>query len=299
MSSLLASERKGVFCRVGRRAYGVGRGAAPEAGGCGAVAAHTQRAGERALLQIRGRARVGAHEEDGAHVRDLGRVEAQRLVEDRRALPSVKPRAYGAGRRAAREAGGRRAIAVHAACTGEGSTADSGQGTGRSARVEAQRLVERLRVLPRVERRAYGVGRGAGGQEGAAGDRGTSSVQGRARLQIRSRPRGGAHLEHVAHVRDAGGVEAQRLVERMRVHLPIVKRRAYDAGEGVAPEAAGGGRPRRTQRAQGRAGLHIGGRARGGAHVEHVPHGRDAGGVEAQRLVERLRVLPRVERRAY
>ena len=38
--------------------------------------------------------------------------------------------------------------------------------------------------------------------------------------------------------------------------------------------------------------------ARAGAHVEHVGHGCDAGGVEAQRLVER-RVLPRVERRAY
>ena len=45
--------------------------------------------------------------------------------------------------------------------------------------------------------------------------------------------------------------------------------------------------------------LQIGGRARGGAHEEHVVHGCDAGRVEAQRLVERRRVLPRVERRAY
>ena len=35
-----------------------------------------------------------------------------------------------------------------------------------------------------------------------------------------------------------------------------------------------------------------------GAHREHGAHGRDAGRVEAERLVERLRVLPRVERRA-
>ena len=42
----------------------------------------------------------------------------------------------------------------------------------------------------------------------------------------------------------------------------------------------------------------LGGRAGGGAHVEHVLHDRDAGGVEAQRLVERQRFLPRVERRA-
>ena len=33
-----------------------------------------------------------------------------------------------------------------------------------------------------------------------------------------------------------------------------------------------------------------------GAHLKHVPHARDAGRVEAQRLVERIRVLPRVQR---
>eukprot|EP00964_Phaeocystis_antarctica_P161740 scaffold134170_cov109-Phaeocystis_antarctica.AAC.1 len=63
----------------------------------------------------------------------------------------------------------------------------------------------------------------------------------------------------------------------------------------------GGGRRRATAlhtACMGRARLQIGGRARGGAHVEHVPHGRDAGGVEAQRLVERRRLLPRFERRA-
>ena len=73
---------------------------------------------------------------------------------------------------------------------------------------------------------------------------------------------------------------------------------------------------------RGRARLHIGDRAQGGAHMEHgadfldagrveaqrlvegicfpehVAHGFDAGGVEAQRLVEHRRALPRVERRA-
>ena len=52
------------------------------------------------------------------------------------------------------------------------------------------------------------------GRPEAAGDRGARSAQGRARPQIGSRARKGAHAEHVAHVRDAGGVEAQRLVER-------------------------------------------------------------------------------------
>eukprot|EP00964_Phaeocystis_antarctica_P133743 scaffold97976_cov62-Phaeocystis_antarctica.AAC.1 len=45
--------------------------------------------------------------------------------------------------------------------------------------------------------------------------------------------------------------------------------------------------------------MQIGGRARGGAHVEHLVHGRDARGVEAQWLVERRRPLPRVERRVF
>ena len=52
------------------------------------------------------------------------------------------------------------------------------------------------------------------GRQEAAGDRGASGVQGRARVQIGSRARGGAHVEHVLHVSDAGGLEAQRLVER-------------------------------------------------------------------------------------
>ena len=54
---------------------------------------------------------------------------------------------------------------------------------------------------------------GSGGQL-AADDRGACSVQGRARLQIEGGSRGGAHVEHGEHVCDAGGAEAQRLVER-------------------------------------------------------------------------------------
>eukprot|EP00964_Phaeocystis_antarctica_P039439 scaffold22564_cov67-Phaeocystis_antarctica.AAC.1 len=50
-----------------------------------------------------------------------------------------------------------------------------------------------------------------------AGDGGARSVQGRAQLQIGGRARGGAYPEHGVHGRDAGGVEAQRLVERRRV----------------------------------------------------------------------------------
>eukprot|EP00964_Phaeocystis_antarctica_P074402 scaffold45743_cov95-Phaeocystis_antarctica.AAC.1 len=65
---------------------------------------------------------------------------------------------------------------------------------------------------------------------------------------------------------------------------------------GAGRKAGGGGRPRRTQLA-GEGATADWGRARGGAHDEHAVHGRDAGGVEAQRLVERTRPLPRVEQR--
>eukprot|EP00964_Phaeocystis_antarctica_P032502 scaffold18408_cov61-Phaeocystis_antarctica.AAC.3 len=69
-------------------------------------------------------------------------------------------------------------------------------------------------------------------------DRGARGVQGGVRLQIGGRARGGAHVEHVAHVCDAGGVEAQQLVERRRV-LPRVETRACGAGRDCGP--AGGG----------------------------------------------------------
>ena len=85
--------------------------------------------------------------------------------------------------------------------------------------------------------------RGAAREAGeAAGDRGARSVQGRARLQIWGRARGRAHVEHALHVCDAGGVEAQRLIERRR-ELPRVERRACGVGQGmrVAGGSAGAG----------------------------------------------------------
>ena len=45
-------------------------------------------------------------------------------------------------------------------------------------------------------------------------------------------------MEHVGHVRDAGGIEAQWLVERRRL-LPRVERRAYAARRDAAREAGG------------------------------------------------------------
>ena len=60
-------------------------------------------------------------------------------------------------------------------------------------------------------------------------------------------------------------------------------------------EAAGNGG---ASSVQGRARLQIKSKARRGAHVEHIIHVCDAGRVEAQRLVEHRRGLPRVARKS-
>jgi hypothetical protein len=52
---------------------------------------------------------------------------------------------------------------------------------------------------------------------------GASNVQERSQLKIGGRARAEAHIEHGVHVRDAGGVEAEWLVERRRP-LPSGKR---------------------------------------------------------------------------
>jgi hypothetical protein len=105
----------------------------------------------------------------------------------------------------------------------------------------------------------------------------------------------GAHPEHVGHARDAGGVETQRLVEGRRV-LPSRREGMRCRGERCDP---GGGRAWGVVAARRAActcgcgpGQGLGAKGTRGAHPEHVAHGRDAGGVKAQRLVEGVRVLP-------
>ena len=111
-------------------------------------------------------------------------------------------------------------------------------------------------------------------------------------LQIGSGQRGAAHPEHVAKVCDAGDIEAERLIERIRV-LPRVERGAYGARGRSRRRQAAGDRDARACRAQ--PDCKYGSGQRGGAHTEHVPHVCDAGGVPAERLIERPRPLPRVE----
>eukprot|EP00964_Phaeocystis_antarctica_P055511 scaffold32656_cov108-Phaeocystis_antarctica.AAC.2 len=70
-----------------------------------------------------------------------------------------------------------------------------------------------------------------------------------------------------------------------------VERRACGAGRGIRPgRREGVGCRRRKRHAWG---LKAGAQGTRGAHVEHVLHGRDLGRVEAERLVEHRRGLPR------
>ena len=69
----------------------------------GVMVVQAARAG-MARLKAGGRGTRGAHEEHALHVRDLGRVEAERLVERRRELPSGRAGMRCGKRGAAREA---------------------------------------------------------------------------------------------------------------------------------------------------------------------------------------------------
>ena len=101
----------------------------------------------------------------------------------------------------------------------------------------------------------------------------------------------GAHVEHAAHGRDLGRVEAERLVERRR---PLPSRKAgMRCGKRCGPggvRALGGDDA--NGMCTGMARLKAGGQGTRGAHLEHALHGRDLGRVEAERLVELVRALP-------
>ena len=89
------------------------------------------------------------------------------------------------------------------------------------------------------------------------------------------------------HVPDAGRVEGQRLVERIRA-LPSAKGR-MGSGRHAKPGGA--------EACGWLSGKHVGAIqledwAGAEPHPKHFAHVSDAGGVEAQRLVERIRALP-------
>ena len=111
-------------------------------------------------------------------------------------------------------------------CGGQGMRGAHGEHAAHvldTGRVEAQRLVKHPRVLPRVERRAYGAGQGAGWGAGGPGAAAAQAACTRGGLDwTLGQGTRGAHSEHAAHVRDTGRVEGQRLVEGPRV-LPSRK----------------------------------------------------------------------------
>ena len=94
-------------------------------------------------------------------------------------------------------------------------------------------------------------------------------------------------MEHLVHGRDLGRIEAERLVEHRRA-LPSRKAgmqcaarcelggvRALGGGDAIGMCTRGGTDSR------------LWGQGTRGAHPEHAVHVRDAGRVEAERLVER------------
>jgi len=161
--------------------------------------------------------------------------------------------------------------------------------------VKAQRLVERPRVLP--SRREGHAMRGevrAGRREGVRRWRRKRHARGKARIKaVGGQGTRGAHVEHVVHLRDLGGVNAQRLVERVR-GLPSRREGHMRCGARLrAGRWENVGRRRRKRHPRRKARLKaVGGQGTRGAHVEHGAHVRDLGGVKAQRLIERQRVLP-------
>jgi len=102
-----------------------------------------------------------------------------------------------------------------------------------------------------------------------------------------------AHGEHPAHARDSGGVKAQRLVESTRT-LPSPKGASVKGKRVWHRDVA-----RSEGRISSARGVCVwpssgvcGQKAQAEAHMKHVAHACDAGGIKAQRLVESSRSLP-------
>ena len=150
----------------------------------------------------------------------------------------------------------------------------------------------------RVERRACDTGRGTARE---AGGRWVAATQARHAQGLRVRLEAvgarahavGAHREHGPHVRDAGRVEAERLVELLRA-LPRSRTAGMRFTARCGPEGVRAlGWLRHNRRARGGTDSQgCGSQGTRGAHVEHTVHIRDAGRVEAERMVELSHALP-------
>jgi hypothetical protein len=191
-------------------------------------------------------AQAEAHIEHEAHVCDAGGVKAQRLVESTRKLPSpkggIRQRDDACGTRS-RRCGKRRwkgESAAHAACVWPTARECRGRRRRRKRTSNMLRMAVTLEVSKlsgwlkacarcRVQREHPIEGRRVWhGEEMAQRGKGESAAH---VACVRVWPSSGvgaegaggsAHLEHGAHVCDAGGVKAQRLVESIRI-LPCPK----------------------------------------------------------------------------
>eukprot|EP00964_Phaeocystis_antarctica_P055510 scaffold32656_cov108-Phaeocystis_antarctica.AAC.1 len=170
--------------------------------GCGGDASGMCTGKDR-LKVVGGQGTRGAHLEHDAHLYDLGRVEAERLVERPRGLPSRK-----AGKRCAarcgpggREGVGWRRRKRHARGGTEtedwvgtrGAHPEHGVHARDLGRVEAERLVERRRFLPSIKAGMLcGTRCGPGGVKALGGGDASGMCTGMARLKavgVRARVR--------------------------------------------------------------------------------------------------------------
>ena len=218
----------------------------------------------------------------------------------------VKRGPYDAGLRGAAWKAGRMvggAVAAHVACKGGLDWSLWAQDTRAKCTLSMERMsvtrdVSKLsgwlntfaRCRVRKESTRCGAGCGPGGGEVGGAATAHAACKGRLDWSLWAQGTGGVHVEHGVHGRDAGRVEAQRLVERL-CFLPS-RKGAYHVGRGRAGGGERGGAAVAHAACKGGS-TGVCGQGMGGVHLEHFLHGRDAGRVPAQqRLVERLRFLP-------
>eukprot|EP00964_Phaeocystis_antarctica_P058275 scaffold34558_cov52-Phaeocystis_antarctica.AAC.2 len=233
-----------------------------------------------------------AHPEHAGHGRDLGRVEAQRLVEHRRALPSRKEGMRCGARCGARACGAEKGRKRH-------SEGRPGSRLGARARAERTKNMYCMVVTLDVSNVSGWLNAKVSCRESKGGHpmrgevwAGRREGYGAALAQAACTGRAGLKAGNREHARSAPGTcEAQRLVEHRRV-LPSRKGGIRcGARRGPGGERVWGGGGASDMHGEGPT-EGCGGQGTRGAHVKHVAHVCDAGRVEAQRLVEGQRPLP-------
>jgi hypothetical protein len=255
-------------------------------------------------VEAAGRGTRGAHRKHVLHGRDAGRVQAQRLVERRRALPSRKGKHKQSGDRRAGTREGVGAAAALAACRQRTRLWRLLAGARAERTLNMYAMVVTLDVSQlsgwlnavascRVERESINSGdRRAGRREGVGASAAQAACRQRSRLWRRL---AGARAERTQNMQCMiTTLDVSKLSGWLNADAACrVKRESIKRAATGGP---GGGRAWARRRRKQRAGRgpKCGGGWQGtrGAHAKHVLHGRDAGRVPAQRLVERRRVLP-------